>query len=53
MRQLFICLMLMVSITAHANDANRAKQAGFSTQIGERVPKNRAELNENRQEGTD
>ena len=44
MRQLFFCLMLMVSITAHASDAQRLKQAAFPAQAGELILKNQAVL---------
>mgnify|MGYP006889042408 CR=1 FL=1 len=33
MRQLFFCLMLMVSLTAYANDAQRLKQASFPAKV--------------------
>lgn len=45
MRQLFFCLMLMVSITAHANEAERLKQAGFPAQVEGLTLKNQAVLN--------
>ncbi|AZE60031.1 MULTISPECIES: chalcone isomerase family protein [Pseudomonas fluorescens group] len=45
MRQLFFCLMLMVSITAHANDAQRLKQAGFPAQVEGLALKHQAVLN--------
>lgn len=45
MRQLFICLMLMLSITAHANDADRLRQAAFPPQVEGLALKNQAVLN--------
>ncbi|MDQ0979782.1 hypothetical protein QFZ45_002960 [Pseudomonas synxantha] len=45
MRQLFFCLMLMVSITAHTNDAQRLKQAGFPAQVAGLALKHQAVLN--------
>ena len=45
MRQLLFCLMLMVSITAHASDAQRLKQAGFPAQVEGLTRKNQAVLN--------
>ncbi|WP_431702150.1 chalcone isomerase family protein [Pseudomonas sp. BR20] len=45
MRQLFFCLMLMVSITAHANEAERLKQAGFPAQVEGLTLKNQAVFN--------
>lgn len=44
MRQLFFCLMLMVSITAHANEAQRLKQADFPAQSQALMLKNQAVL---------
>ncbi|WP_460084323.1 chalcone isomerase family protein [Pseudomonas sp. H2_G03] len=44
MRQLFICLMLMMSITAHANDADRLKHADFPAQFEGLARKNQAVL---------
>lgn len=44
MRQLFICLMLLLSITAHASDADRLKQANFPRQSQELTLKNQAVL---------
>ncbi|WP_411566453.1 chalcone isomerase family protein [Pseudomonas orientalis] len=45
MRQLFIGLMLMMSITAQASDVDRLKQAGFPTQVEGLALKNQAVLN--------
>ena len=45
MRQLFFCLMLMVSLTAHANDAQRLKQASFPAQVEGLALKNQAVFN--------
>ncbi|MBD8095524.1 chalcone isomerase family protein [Pseudomonas fluorescens] len=45
MRQLFIGLMLMMSITAQASDADRLKQAGFPAQVEGLALKNQAVLN--------
>ncbi|AZF04366.1 chalcone isomerase family protein [Pseudomonas sp. R5-89-07] len=44
MRQLFICLMLLLSITAQASDADRLKQANFARQSQELTVKNQAVL---------
>ena len=45
MRHIVICLMMMLSITAHANEADRLKQADFPAQSQELVLKNQAVLN--------
>ncbi len=45
MRQLFIGLMLMISITAQASDVDRLKQAGFPAQVEGLALKNQAVLN--------
>ncbi|MEX5592925.1 chalcone isomerase family protein [Pseudomonas orientalis] len=45
MRQLFIGLMLMMSITAQASDVDRLKQAGFPAQVEGLALKNQAVLN--------
>ncbi|CRL97625.1 MULTISPECIES: chalcone isomerase family protein [Pseudomonas] len=45
MRQLFIGLMLMLSITAQASDTDRLKQAGFPAQVEGLALKNQAVLN--------
>ena len=45
MRQLFFCLMLMVSLTAHANDAQRLKQASFPAKVAGLALKNQAVFN--------
>ncbi|CRM46994.1 chalcone isomerase family protein [Pseudomonas sp. 44 R 15] len=45
MRQLFIGLMLMLSITAQASDVDRLKQAGFPAQVEGLALKNQAVLN--------
>ena len=45
MRQLFIGLMLMMSITAQASDMDRLKQAGFPAQVEGLALKNQAVLN--------
>jgi hypothetical protein len=44
MRQLLICLVMMLSLTAHASDADRLKQAGFPAQAEGLVLKNQAVL---------
>ena len=44
MRQLLICLVMMLSLTAHASDAERLKQAGFAAQAEGLVLKNQAVL---------
>ena len=44
MRHIVICLMMMLSITAHANEADRLKQADFPAQSQELVLKNQAVL---------
>ncbi|WP_460952582.1 chalcone isomerase family protein [Pseudomonas marginalis] len=44
MRHLVFCLMLMLSITAHANEADRLKQADFPAQSQALVLKNQAVL---------
>ena len=45
MRQLFFCLMLIVSLTTHANDAKRLKQASFPAQVQGLALKNQAVFN--------
>ncbi|WP_455884498.1 chalcone isomerase family protein [Pseudomonas spelaei] len=45
MRQLFVCLMLMLSITAQANEADRLKQADFPARFESLALKNQAVLN--------
>ena len=45
MRQLFIGLMLMLSITAQASDMDRLKQSGFPAQVEGLALKNQAVLN--------
>ncbi|VVM50477.1 hypothetical protein PS687_04085 [Pseudomonas fluorescens] len=45
MRQLLICWVMMLSLTAHASDADRLKQAAFPAQVDELVLKNQAVLN--------
>ncbi len=45
MRQLFICLMLLVSISAQASDADRLKQAGFPAQVEGLALKNQTVFN--------
>ncbi|MGG5242367.1 chalcone isomerase family protein [Pseudomonas lurida] len=44
MRHIVFCLLLMLSITAHANEADRLKQANFPAQSQSLVLKNQAVL---------
>lgn len=44
MRHIVFCLLLMLSITAHANEAERLKQANFPAQSQELPQKNQALL---------
>ncbi|WP_339438689.1 chalcone isomerase family protein [Pseudomonas sp. EA_15y_Pfl1_P104] len=44
MRHIVFCLLLMLSITAHANEAERLKQANFPAQSQELTLKNQAVL---------
>ena len=44
MRKLFVCLVMMLSLNAHGNEADRLKQAAFPAQVEGLVRKNQAVL---------